>query len=193
MNSISRKREFGIEIYLERLYFRCLMQIHWITWWSDCNRPEKTRDLKTCICCPTVCKHLQWLVSEADTILLRFLYSGEASEYLPCCKSHYRVPQSAFTALMKVFANMKSLKIKLCPFPSLISCYGVHHGHAFTVKLMEEGMDNKILSFVYGFWGWIFVTWWWRDVIPWTEQVLSGKDWEFSDVILFCCNIMSTA
>ncbi|KAJ7009307.1 hypothetical protein NC653_000080 [Populus alba x Populus x berolinensis] len=76
----------------------------------------------------------------------RFLYSGEASEYLPCWKSHYHVPQSAFTSLMKVFVNMKSLKIKLCPFPSLISCYGVHHGHAFTVKLMEEGTNNKILS-----------------------------------------------
>ncbi|KAB5572963.1 hypothetical protein DKX38_000157 [Salix brachista] len=43
-----------------------------------------------------------------------------------CWKSHYHVPQSTIAALMKVFANMESLKIKLRLFPS--------------VKLMERNL-----------------------------------------------------
>ncbi|KAJ7009311.1 hypothetical protein NC653_000080 [Populus alba x Populus x berolinensis] len=118
LNSIFRKREFVIVIVL-----------------------KKQVTLKPVFVAPQFASTCNDLSPK-----LTLSYLGEASEYLPCWKSHYHVPQSAFTSLMKVFVNMKSLKIKLCPFPSLISCYGVHHGHAFTVKLMEEGTNNKILS-----------------------------------------------
>jgi hypothetical protein len=79
-----------------------------------------------------------------DAVSLRFSYPGEAGEYLPCWKSHYHIPQSAIPAIMKVFAYMKSLKIKLCLCPSLLTCYGVHRGHAFKYKLKAEDMNDKM-------------------------------------------------
>ncbi|KAJ7005119.1 hypothetical protein NC653_009821 [Populus alba x Populus x berolinensis] len=105
---------------------------------------KKTRDPKTLLRCCLVCKHLQSLVSKVDAVSLRFSYPGEAGEYLPCWKSHYHIPLSAIPAIMKVFSYMKSLKIKLCLCPSLLTCYGVHRGHAFKYKLKAEDMNDKM-------------------------------------------------
>ncbi|XP_011042122.1 PREDICTED: uncharacterized protein LOC105137892 [Populus euphratica] len=105
---------------------------------------KKTGDPKTLIRCCLVCKHLQSLVSKVDAVSLRFSYPGEAGKYLPCWKSHDHIPLSAIPAIMKVFAYMKSLKIKLCLCPSLLPCYGVHRGHAFKYKLKAEDMNDKM-------------------------------------------------
>lgn len=105
---------------------------------------KKTGDPKTLLRCCLVCKHLQSLVSKVDAVSLRFSYPGEAGDYLPCWKSHYHIPLSAIPAIMKVFAYMKSLKIKLCLCPSLLTCYGVHRGHAFKYKLKAEDMNDKM-------------------------------------------------
>ncbi|KAJ7009309.1 hypothetical protein NC653_000080 [Populus alba x Populus x berolinensis] len=48
---------------------------------------------------------------------------GEASEYLPCWKSHYHVPQSAFTSLMKVFYLEKIENSLILSFSVVILCH----------------------------------------------------------------------
>ncbi|KAB5565078.1 hypothetical protein DKX38_005132 [Salix brachista] len=105
---------------------------------------KKTGDPKTLIRCCLVCKLLQSLVSKVDAVSLRFSYPGEAGEYLPCWKSHYHIPLSAIPAIMKVFASIKSLKIKLCLCPSLLNRYIVHRGHAVRYKLKAEDMNDKM-------------------------------------------------
>ncbi|CAK7339371.1 unnamed protein product [Dovyalis caffra] len=110
---------------------------------------KKIRDPKTLICCSSVCKRLQCLVSEVDTISLRFSYPGEAGGYLPCWKSHYHVPQSAIPALMKVFANLISLEIRLCLCPSLLlSYYGLARKHAFKFQLKAVDMNDNMHTHV---------------------------------------------
>ncbi|CAK7339364.1 unnamed protein product [Dovyalis caffra] len=79
-------------------------------------------DPKTLILCSSVCKHWNSLVSKIDTLSLRFLCAREgddgADDSLLCSHSHHHMKYAAFPALMKVFANLTSLEIKLCSFPS---------------------------------------------------------------------------
>ncbi|KAI5554626.1 hypothetical protein BDE02_19G027000 [Populus trichocarpa] len=82
-------------------------------------------DTKTLIRCSTVCKNLHSLVSKIDTVSLKFLCPNEGDDddddddyVLLCSQSHHHIPQVAFPALMKVFANLNFLEIKLCSFPS---------------------------------------------------------------------------
>ncbi|CAK7339376.1 unnamed protein product [Dovyalis caffra] len=78
-------------------------------------------DPKTLIRCSAVCKNWGYFVSKTVNLSLRFLSTGEKGESLPCSKRHYHIPVAAIPSIMKVFANLESLKIKLCRFPSATS------------------------------------------------------------------------
>ncbi|KAJ6714004.1 hypothetical protein OIU85_025611 [Salix viminalis] len=72
-------------------------------------------DPKTLIRCSAVSKKWASFVSKTVNLTLRFSRTGES---LPCSKRHHHVPLLAIPSVMKVFANLESLKIKLCRFPS---------------------------------------------------------------------------
>ncbi|KAJ6341017.1 hypothetical protein OIU78_009236 [Salix suchowensis] len=72
-------------------------------------------DPKTLIRCSAVSKKWASFVSKTVNLTLRFSRTGES---LPCSKRHHHVPLLAIPSIMKVFANLESLKIKLCRFPS---------------------------------------------------------------------------
>ncbi|KAJ6307369.1 hypothetical protein OIU76_017208 [Salix suchowensis] len=106
---------------------------------------KKTGDPKTLICCSAVCKHLQCVVSKADSVALRFSYPGTAGEYLQCWNSHHHIPQPAIPSLMKVFANLISLKIDLCLCPELVPLYsGIARTHGFKFQLKSVDMTDKM-------------------------------------------------
>ncbi|KAL3609189.1 hypothetical protein D5086_000209 [Populus alba] len=106
---------------------------------------KKTGDPKTLVCCSAVCKHLQYLVSKVDSVSLRFSYPGTAGDYLPCWRSHHHIPQTAIPGLMKVFANMISLKIELCLCPSLVPLYsGIARTHGFKFQLKAMDMNDEM-------------------------------------------------
>jgi hypothetical protein len=75
-------------------------------------------DPKTLIRCSAVSKTWSSFVSKTVNLTLRFLSTGEKGHSLPCSKRHHHIPLPAIPAIMKVFANLESLKIKLCRFPS---------------------------------------------------------------------------
>ncbi|KAJ6307368.1 hypothetical protein OIU76_017207 [Salix suchowensis] len=111
---------------------------------------KRTKDAKTLIRCTIVCKRLQCLVTKVDSVVLRFSYPGEAGAYLPCWKSHYHIPQSAFPALMKLFVDLKALEIKLCLCPSLLPCYyGVSRRRNSKFLLKSVDMNDKMHTHMY--------------------------------------------
>ncbi|CAK7339365.1 unnamed protein product [Dovyalis caffra] len=86
---------------------------------------SKIQDTKTLIRCYSVSKHMASLVSKIDTILLKLPHRNHHS---PSCLRQDQVPEGAIPGLMKVFKNLKSLKVKLCP------CYSPTNSPAATVR-----------------------------------------------------------
>ncbi|CAK7339366.1 unnamed protein product [Dovyalis caffra] len=72
---------------------------------------SKIHNTKTLIRCYSVSKNIASFVSTIDTISVRVTHRNNDS--LPC-PQHDHFPEGAIPGLMKVFANMKSLKIRLC-------------------------------------------------------------------------------
>ncbi|KAJ6714003.1 hypothetical protein OIU85_025610 [Salix viminalis] len=78
-------------------------------------------DPKTLIRCSLVSKKWASFVSKTVSLTLRFSRNGR---FLACSKHHYHIPLSALPAIMKVFANLESLEIKVCHPASEQPVYG---------------------------------------------------------------------
>ncbi|KAJ6702892.1 hypothetical protein OIU85_028912 [Salix viminalis] len=81
---------------------------------------EKIRDTKTLVICSVVSKQLHAVVSKIDAISVRILPYPRFHGRFECSESHSNhLPPSQFPGLMRVFANVKHLNIRLCTFPTL--------------------------------------------------------------------------
>ncbi|KAJ6307372.1 hypothetical protein OIU76_017211 [Salix suchowensis] len=78
-------------------------------------------DPKTLIRCSLVSKKWASFVSKTVSLTLRFSRNGR---FLACSIHHYHIPLSALPAIMKVFANLESLEIKVCHPASEQPVYG---------------------------------------------------------------------
>jgi len=99
-------------------------------------------DPKTLIRCFLVSKNWASLVSKTVNLSIRMSCTGENADSLPCATLHNHIPLSAIPGIMKLFANLESLEIKLCHCPSPTPetpCYQ----HVTKVKAEWAGDDSK--------------------------------------------------
>ncbi|KAL9370122.1 hypothetical protein Peur_041321 [Populus x canadensis] len=99
-------------------------------------------DPKTLIRCFLVSKNWASLVSKTVNLSIRMSCTGENADSLPCATLHNHIPLSAIPVIMKLFANLESLEIKLCHCPSPTPetpCYQ----HVTKVKAEWAGDDSK--------------------------------------------------
>ncbi|KAG6787689.1 hypothetical protein POTOM_003732 [Populus tomentosa] len=99
-------------------------------------------DPKTLIRCFLVCKNWASFVSKTVNLSIRMSCTGENADSLPCATLHNHSPSSAIPGIMKLFANLESLEIKLCHCPSPTPetpCYQ----HVTKVKAEWAGDDSK--------------------------------------------------
>jgi hypothetical protein len=99
-------------------------------------------DPKTLIRCFLACKNWASLVSKTVNLSIRMSCTGENADSLPCATLHNHIPSSAIPGIMKLFANLVSLEIKLCHCPSPspeTPCYQ----HVTKVKAEWAGDDSK--------------------------------------------------
>lgn len=105
---------------------------------------EKIGDTKTLVLCSVVSKQWHAIVSKTETISVRVLPYPSCGGGFPCAESHNHLPPSEVPGLMKVFAEVKSLKIKLCTFPTLNPRNQVDN--LLMIKAMIYGDDIRIDS-----------------------------------------------
>ncbi|CAK7339372.1 unnamed protein product [Dovyalis caffra] len=106
-------------------------------------------DAKTLIRCSSVCKNWASLVPELHTLFLRFFTPVGDDDFPPCFQYHHHIPKSAIPALMKLFANLKSLEVKLCfsqpsndyiRLKEMVLCSDVHRYESSTLITSEVGL-----------------------------------------------------
>ncbi|KAB5565082.1 hypothetical protein DKX38_005136 [Salix brachista] len=103
---------------------------------------EKIRDTKTLVICSVVSKQLHAVVSKIDAISVRILPYPRFHGRFECSESHNHLPPSQFPGLMRVFANVKHLNIRLCTFPTLnLRNPG---NNLLMIKAMINGDDIRI-------------------------------------------------
>ncbi|KAG6791065.1 hypothetical protein POTOM_000175 [Populus tomentosa] len=78
-------------------------------------------DPKTLIRCSVVSKKWASFVSKIVNLTLRFSRNGH---FLACSEHHYHTPLSSLPAIMKVFANLESIEVKVCHPASEPPAYG---------------------------------------------------------------------
>ncbi|KAJ6704782.1 hypothetical protein OIU79_009652 [Salix purpurea] len=103
---------------------------------------EKIRDTKTLVICSVVSKQLHAVVSKIDAISVRILPYPRFHGRFECSESHNHLPPSQFPGLMRVFANVKHLNIRLCTFPTLNLRNPANN--LLLIKAMINGDDIRI-------------------------------------------------
>ncbi|CAK7339387.1 unnamed protein product, partial [Dovyalis caffra] len=101
---------------------------------------SKIQDPKTLICCSSVSKNLNSLISRIDSLSLRLSYPDEDHASLPCLQSHHHIPQAAIPGIIKVFPNIKFLELRLCPCPSPSS----QDGEMSRLKFFRHNDDDDM-------------------------------------------------
>ncbi|CAK7339378.1 unnamed protein product [Dovyalis caffra] len=97
-------------------------------------------DPKTLTRCYAVSKNWASVVSQTVNLSFRMSCTGDKGHSIPCSELHYHVPVSAIPGMMRLFANLESVEIKLCHCPSRTP-YPACNQHVTKVKA-EWAVDH---------------------------------------------------
>ncbi|KAJ6702893.1 F-BOX PROTEIN FAMILY-LIKE [Salix viminalis] len=101
---------------------------------------EKVQDTETLVRCSSASKSFQAIVSKIDTVFLSYVRKEKYSQ--SCTQPHCHIPLEAVPALMKVFSNVKFLKVKLCSVPNIARCRA-NHASMFNAKIDDDQIDVR--------------------------------------------------
>ncbi|KAB5565081.1 hypothetical protein DKX38_005135 [Salix brachista] len=117
----------------------------------------KVQDTETLVRCSSASRRFQAIVSKIDTVFLSYVRKENSQS---CTQPHCHIPLEAVPALMKVFSNVKFLKVKLCSVPNIARCRA-NHASMFNAKIDDDQIDVRrrvAIQDSYPFRGKVFMT-----------------------------------